>query len=47
MPRHRVTPLAHDEALAVCERIKATYPDILERQVDGLYRYQLASPELR
>ena len=47
MPRRRLTLLDHDEALAVCERIKAKHPDILERQADGLYRYQLAGPELR
>ena len=39
MPRRRVTPLDHDEALAVCERIKAKYPNILERRQDGHYRY--------
>ena len=47
MPRRRVTPLDHDEALAVCERIKAKHPDILERRADGLYRHQLGSPEMR
>ena len=31
----------------MCERIKAKHPDILEWQPDGLYRYQLASPEMR
>ena len=30
----------------MCERIKAKHPDILERQADGLYRYQLGSPEM-
>jgi len=30
----------------VCERIKTKHPDILERQADGLYRYQLGSPEM-
>jgi hypothetical protein len=47
MPRRRVTPLDHDEALAVCEKILAKHPDILERQADGLYRYQFSGPELR
>ena len=31
MPRGRVTPLNHDEALAVCAKILAKHPDILER----------------
>ena len=30
----------------MCERIKAKHPDILERQADGLYRFQLGSPEM-
>ena len=30
----------------MCERIKTKHPDILERQVDGPYRYQLGSPEM-
>ena len=30
----------------MCERIKAKHPDIIERQADGLYRYQLGSPEM-
>lgn len=47
MPRRRVTPLDHDEALAVCEWIKAKHPDILDRRPDGLYRYQLGNPEMR
>ena len=47
MPRHRVTPLDHDEALTVCEKILAKHPDILERQEDGLYRHQFGSEEMR
>jgi hypothetical protein len=47
MRRGRVTPLDNDEALTVCERIKAKYPDILERQADGLYRHQFGSEEMR
>ena len=47
MRRGRVTPLDNDEALTVCERIKANYPDILERREDGLYRHQLGSEEIR
>ena len=47
MPRRRVTPLDHDEALAVCAKILAKHPDILERQADGLYRHQFGSEEMR
>ena len=47
MPRRRVLPLDHEEAQAVCEKIRAKYPDILERQEGGLYRAQLRNPELR
>ena len=47
MRRGRVTPLDHDEALTVCEKIRAKHPDILERQADGLYRHQLGSGEMR
>ena len=47
MPRRRVTPLDHDEALAVCAKILAKHPDILERRADGLYRHQLGSEEMR
>ena len=47
MPRRRATPLDHDEALAVCERIKVKHPDILDRPPDGLYRYQLGNPVMR
>jgi len=47
MARRRVMPLDHDEALAVCAKILAKYPNILERQADGLYRHQLASEEMR
>ena len=43
----RVTFADHEEALAVCERIKAKHPDILERREDGLYRHQLGSEEMR
>ena len=32
----RVTFLDRDEALAVCAKIKAKHPDILERGPDGL-----------
>jgi hypothetical protein len=41
----RVSFQDRDEALAVCARIKAKHPDILDRLPDGLYRYMLASPE--
>ena len=47
MARRRVTPLDHDEALAVCAKILAKHPDILERREDGLYRHQLGSEEMR
>ena len=35
MPRRRVTPLDHDEALAVCKKILAKHPEILERRSTG------------
>jgi hypothetical protein len=47
MPSRRVTFQEHEEALAVCAKIKARHPDILERGPDGLYRYMLAGPDLR
>ena len=31
----------------MCARIKALHPDILDRQPKGLYRQQLAGPDLR
>ena len=46
MPRGRVTPLDHDEALAVCAKILAKRPGLIERQEDGLYRVQLAGTEV-
>jgi hypothetical protein len=42
----RVTFLDHDEALAVCAKIKARYPDIDERLPSGVYRYQVSSPDM-
>ena len=47
MMAQRVTFLDHEEALAVCAKIKAKHPDILERQPDGVYRYQVADPDMR
>ena len=43
----RVTFAEHEEAEAVRAKIKAKHPDILERQPDGLYRYMVATPDLR
>ena len=31
----------------MCARIKALHPDMLDRQPNGLYRQQLAGPDLR
>ena len=42
----RVTFLDRDEALAVCSKIKAKHPDILDRRPDGLYRYLVSSPDM-
>ena len=47
MPARRVTFQEHEQALATSARIKAKYPDILERLPDGLYRYLLAGPNER
>jgi hypothetical protein len=41
-----VTVLEHEEALAVCAKIKAKPPDILDRLPNGLYPYQVSSPEM-
>ena len=46
-PSARVSRLDHDEALAICAKIKAKHPDILERGPDGLYRYLVAGEDLR
>ena len=42
MPARRVTFQEHEQALAASARIKAKYPDILERLPEGLYRYLVA-----
>ena len=46
-PSARVSRLDHDEALATCARIKAKYPNILERRQDGAYRYLIGVADLR
>jgi hypothetical protein len=43
----RVTLVDRDEALALCGKITALHPDILDRLPDGLYRYMLAGPDER
>jgi hypothetical protein len=46
MARQRVSLMDRDEALEICERIKARHPDILERQEDGLlYRHMVSGDE--
>ena len=41
-----MTFLDHEEALAVCARIKAKHPDIDERLPNGLYRYMASNPDM-
>ena len=43
----RVSLLDRDEALALCARIEAKHPDILERGPDGLYRHLVAGEDMR
>ena len=47
MARQRVSLLDRDQALAICAKIKAKHPDILERGPDGLYRYMVAGEDMR
>jgi hypothetical protein len=47
MPRRRATPLDHDEAVAVCEKILAKHPDIAQRREDGSYRAMLGTSLIR
>jgi hypothetical protein len=47
MVSQRVSALDRDEALAVCAKIKARHPDILERGPGGLYRNLLAGEDMR
>ncbi len=47
MAARRVSFQEHEDALAVCAKIKAKHPDILERLPDGLYRCMLAGPDER
>jgi hypothetical protein len=42
-----VSVLDRDEALEICERIKARHPDILERRPDGLYRFLVGGEDQR
>jgi hypothetical protein len=46
MVARRVTFSEHEEALAVCAKIKAKHPDILDRLPNGLYPYQVSNPEM-
>jgi hypothetical protein len=46
MPARRVTFREHEQALATSAKIKAKHPDILERLPNGLYRYQVSSPDM-
>ena len=45
MAPQRVSLQDREEALAVCAKIRAVHPDILDRLPDGLYRYQVGTPE--
>ena len=41
----RVTILDRDEALTVCAKIKARYPNIDARLPNGLYLHQVSDPQ--
>ena len=43
----RVTFQEREDALAVCAKIRAVHPGILDRLPDGLYRYMLAGSDER
>jgi hypothetical protein len=45
MVARRVTFSEHEEAQALCAKIRAKHPDIDERLPNGLYPYQVSSPE--
>jgi hypothetical protein len=46
MVARRVTFAEHEEAQALCAKIRAKHPDIDERLPNGLYPYQVSSPEM-